>query len=205
MSRCASAASGLAGWRFLAWPARPRSRRPRQGEKAPRRGDRCAALCGHGHYGARLDRSRQAALPVPPAGPDQEPFARAHLSWLIIHPRPPRWIMSQDSGFSAAIRRIRVTVSGDSGGRPGPGRDFRRQNDRYPARCQRSSVSGRTRRSASRQPRTRPASSTNKARSAGVKTGRLTLRRRTSSCWRRRAFSASSCPPGSHEVGPRPR
>jgi len=36
---------------------------------------------------------------------------------------PPR-------GFSSASRRIRVTVAASSGGRPGPGRDFRRQSAR---------------------------------------------------------------------------
>jgi hypothetical protein len=61
------------------------------------------------------------------------------------------------------------------------------------SRCQRSRVSGWMRSSASRQARTRPASSTRSARSARVTAGRLALRRRTSSCWRRSAFSASSC------------
>ncbi len=50
--------------------------------------------------------------------------------------------LGPQSAFSAAILRIKVTVSADSGGRPGPGSDFRRQRARNPARCQRSSVSG---------------------------------------------------------------
>jgi hypothetical protein len=47
---------------------------------------------------------------------------------------------SPQAGFSRAIRRMSDWSSLGIGGRPG--RDFRRQNNRRPARCQRSSVAG---------------------------------------------------------------
>jgi hypothetical protein len=52
-------------------------------------------------------------------------------------------------GFSFAIRRINARNSAEIGGRPR--RDFMRQNNFQPARCQRISVSGRTTVSAPRQ------------------------------------------------------
>jgi len=51
---------------------------------------------------------------------------------------------------------------------------------------------GCTMRSAARQLRTRRARRTRLSRSARVSTGRLTWRLRTTSCWRRKAFSATS-------------
>ncbi len=108
--------------------------------------------------------------------------------------RSPRIRSAPQSGFSSAMRRMRATVSAGGGGRPGPGRDLRHQSARKPARCQRSSVSGRTTSRAGRQVRMRPASSTRSVRSAVVMTGRLTLRCTTTSGWRKRAFSASNCP-----------
>jgi len=56
---------------------------------------------------------------------------------------------SPQVGFSLPMRRIRVCTCAGIGGRPG--RDFRRQNSRQPARCQRIIVSGRTTTRASRQ------------------------------------------------------
>jgi hypothetical protein len=56
---------------------------------------------------------------------------------------------SPHNGFSFAIRRISACNSAGIGGRPG--RDFRRQNNLQPARCQRIIVSGRTTIRASRQ------------------------------------------------------
>ena len=56
---------------------------------------------------------------------------------------------SPHEGFSFAIRRIRARICCGIGSRPG--RDFNRQNNFHPARCQRIIVSGRTTTSASRQ------------------------------------------------------
>ncbi len=47
---------------------------------------------------------------------------------------------SPHSGFSSAILRISVRSYSGIGGRPG--RDFSRQNNRQPARCQRSKAAG---------------------------------------------------------------
>jgi hypothetical protein len=63
-------------------------------------------------------------------------------SSLAIHSSP-------DSGFALAILRISARSSCGMGGRPG--RDFSRQNNLQPARCQRSKVAGRTTTRALRQ------------------------------------------------------
>jgi len=142
---------------------------------------------------------RKKVAPVCPRGRGSR--GRAKEVWMVrcaaripSFPSAPRIRSVPQRGWSAASRWIRATVPADSGGRPGPGRDLRRQHDRKPARYQRSSVSGRARSRACRQARTRPASSTRSARSAGVRIGRVTLWCKTSSCWRNSAFSASSCP-----------
>jgi hypothetical protein len=84
-------------------------------------------------------------------------------------------------------------TSGDRRGRGWPGlRDLQRQSRRNPCRCQRRMVPAFTSRTASRQRGTSPASRTSRPRSCGRKAGRLTLREATISCWRRKAFSASS-------------
>ncbi len=106
------------------------------------------------------------------------------------------------SRFAAAISRISAIVSTATfGGGADRGRDRRRQKRRKPCRCQRSSVSGWTITSAWRQARRRLASSTRSARSAGVQRGRLALRRKTRSCWRRKAFSATRAGQRSPELG----
>jgi hypothetical protein len=56
---------------------------------------------------------------------------------------------SPHSGFSLAILRISARSACGMGGRPG--RDFSRQNNRQPARCQRSKVAGFTTTKAPRQ------------------------------------------------------
>ena len=102
-------------------------------------------------------------------------------------PSLPRICSAPQSGLSSAICRIRATVSARSGGRPGRGRDLRRYSARKPARCHCCSVSGHTMSSAG------PGADATGGRSARVTAGRVTLRRRTSSCWRSKAFSARSC------------
>ena len=49
---------------------------------------------------------------------------------------------SPQSGFSVAMRRIKPRSSTGMGGRPGL--DLYRHSSRHPARCQRTTVSGRT-------------------------------------------------------------
>ena len=56
---------------------------------------------------------------------------------------------SPQEGFSFAMRRIRARNALGIGGRPG--RDFHRQNNFHPARCQRIIVAGCTITRASRQ------------------------------------------------------
>ncbi len=92
----------------------------------------------------------------------------------------PRIRSAPHSRFSAARR-----------GRCDAPRDLARQTRRKPCRCQRSRVSGCTMRSAARHPRVRRARRTRWRRSAGASTGRLTWRPRTTSCWRRKAFSTT--------------
>ena len=71
--------------------------------------------------------------------------------------------------------------------------DFQRQNDRNPARCQRTTVSGRTMASASKMPGARRYNPTNTNRSKVRKTGLFgDLRRSTLICCRRTRISASS-------------
>jgi len=112
--------------------------------------------------------------------------ADAQLAQCAAAPRgtPARVLGRQPPDQGDGLRRE---------GRSGPGCDRRRQRARNQARCRRSRVSGWMRSRAARQARTRPARSTRSARSACLTSGRLTLRRSTSSRWRRRACSASSC------------
>jgi len=106
--------------------------------------------------------------------------------------RSSPWIRSAPhSRFAAAISLMRATVPAATFGCGADrGGDFPRQKRRKPCRCQRSRVSGWTISSAWHQARRRLASSTRSARAVGVQRGRLPLRRRTRSCWRRKAFSA---------------
>jgi len=128
-----------------------------------------------------------------PPGPRKSVWTVRLATAMPSLPSAPRSRSAPQRGLSAAMRRIRATLSAGSGGRPGPGRNCRRQRARNPARCHRRSVSGRTRSRACRQTSTRPASSTRTARSADVTAGRAMPRRRTNSCWCSSAFSARSC------------
>ena len=48
------------------------------------------------------------------------------------------------NGLAMLISRISLRISGGTVGRPPRGRDFQRQYNRKPARCQRTRVSGLT-------------------------------------------------------------
>jgi hypothetical protein len=79
-----------------------------------------------------------------------------------------------------------------TGGRPGrPRRDFQVQKARKPCRCQRITVSGPTRWSASRHPAHRLESHTQKARSTCPNCGRFDRRWSRASCCRRAKFSSA--------------
>jgi len=171
---------------------RPRRSARRVPRRRPARGGKsCAARAISPRAPARRRTSGRSPRPGPAAPATARARGAADAPSCCSSPRIRS---APQSGFSSASRRISAAVAPGSGGRPGPGRDCHRQWARNPARCQRSSVSGRTMRSACRQAGTRPARSTRSARSAGAMAGRATLRRSTRSCWRRRAFSASSCP-----------
>jgi hypothetical protein len=91
------------------------------------------------------------------------------------------------------VDRLRSMTSAERRGRGLSGRrDFQRQKRRHPCRCQRRIVSGFTSRTVSRQLWTSLQSITSRPRSSGRRTGRLTLREATISCWRSSACSASS-------------
>ena len=105
----------------------------------------------------------------------------------------PRTRSAPQSRFSAAMRRISSTRSGDTRGVDGiVDRDFQRQSKRNPSRCQRSTVSGFTSSSASRHLGSTAASSVISVRSCGWKTGLFTFLAATISCWRSKTFSATS-------------
>lgn len=90
---------------------------------------------------------------------------------------------SPQEEFSIAMRRMRPCNFRGIGGRPG--RDFNRQNNRHPARCQRIKVSGRTTTSASRQSKNRY-SSARETRVTGSTRRGLAPRSRYWASWRRR-------------------
>jgi hypothetical protein len=83
------------------------------------------------------------------------------------------------------MSRINAIVSGGSGD-VGRGRDRRRQNWRNPARCQRNTVSGRTRTIARRHDGSHRAPSSSLSRSIARSLGRLLQRRSTLIWWRSR-------------------
>lgn len=97
------------------------------------------------------------------------------------------------SGFTTLISRISPRISSGTVGRPPRGRDFQRQYDLNPARCQRTMVSGFTIANASRtlgNNRYRP---TNTKRSMALKESFFgAVRRRTFICCRNVQISASS-------------
>jgi hypothetical protein len=115
-------------------------------------------------------------------------------TWMPSFNSSPRMRSAPQSRFSKAMRRMSWMVAGT---RRGPGRrqlDRQHQKSRNPCRCHLSTVSGLTSSTASRHRGTNPASRTSRPRSCGRKAGRFTLREATISCWRRRAFSATSSP-----------
>ena len=98
-------------------------------------------------------------------------------------------------GFSSHIRRIKARRSMSIGGRPRGWGERQRQTGRHAARCQLTTVSGFTSRTASSRLRERPAKAP-RSRSNRWRSGRLTVRRRTMSCWQRTRFSATNAARG---------
>ena len=97
-------------------------------------------------------------------------------------------------GLAWDIFRIRAIVSGARLLRPASrARLFQRQNRANPCRCQWTTVSGWANRRALRHRLHASESQTQKTRSAVRQRGRLALRLRTRSWWRRAAFSNNKC------------
>src|SRR6266404_6830832 len=97
------------------------------------------------------------------------------------------------SRLARLMSRINLRTSSGTLGLPPRRLHFQRQNDRNPARCQRTTVSGRTMDSASTMPGTRRYSSTNTNRSKVPKPNLFgEVRRSTLICCRRTRISASS-------------
>ncbi len=95
------------------------------------------------------------------------------------------------SGFASVMVRTRSAISDAMGGRPvRPWRDFQVQKTRKPCRCQRITVSGRTRCSASRHPAHRLESHTQRRRSRRPNRGRFDPWRSRASCCRSARFSS---------------
>ena len=95
------------------------------------------------------------------------------------------------SGFASAMVRTRSASLEETRGRPVlPRRDFQVQKARKPCRCQRITVSGRTRWSASRHPAHRVESHTQRRRSRRPNCGRFDRRRSRASCCRSARFSS---------------
>ncbi len=95
------------------------------------------------------------------------------------------------SGFASAMVRTRSASSEPTRGRPArPRRDFQVQKARKPCRCQRITVSGRTRWSASRHPAHWLESHTQRRRSRHPNCGRFDRRRSKASCCRSAKFSS---------------
>ena len=114
-------------------------------------------------------------------------------TWIPSLSSSPRIRSAPQSRFSATMRRISSTRSGDTRGVGDiVDRDFQRQSKRNPSRCQRSTVSGFTSSSASRHLGSTAASSVIRVRSCRWKAGFFTFLAATMSCCRRRAFSATS-------------
>ena len=95
------------------------------------------------------------------------------------------------SGFASAMVCTRLASSEPPGGRPvRPRRDFQVQKARKPCRCQRITVSGRTRWRASRHPAQWLESQTQRTRSRRPNCGRFDRRRSRPSCCRSARFSS---------------
>jgi hypothetical protein len=97
------------------------------------------------------------------------------------------------SGLARLMFRINLRISSGTLGLPPRCLNFQRQNDRNPARCQRTTVSGRTMASVFTMPGARQYSPTNTNRSKLLKTDLFgDLRSSTLICCRRTRISASS-------------
>jgi len=94
------------------------------------------------------------------------------------------------SGFSRAIRSMRLTRSDARGGRP-TGRDFHAHQRAKPRRCHSMTVAGRTIASVSAHRENSRDTMTQNARSMGRSRGRGVARQRIASCWRSKRFSAT--------------
>src|SRR5712692_4572380 len=107
--------------------------------------------------------------------------------------RSSPWIRgAPQSGLACAIFWIRPLSSEPIGGRPGPrGLDFQVQKARNPWRCQRITVSGRTKCRTSRQRDQRRERWTQKSWSNLPNRGRLDRWRRRASCCRSARFSST--------------
>jgi len=96
------------------------------------------------------------------------------------------------SGFASAMVRTSSAISEPTRGRPTrPRGDFQVQKARKPCRCQRMTVSGRTRWSAWPHPDHRLESHNQKARSRRPNRGRFDRRRSRASCCRSARFSSA--------------
>jgi hypothetical protein len=96
-------------------------------------------------------------------------------------------------GFSTFMRRISWRISELISGRPGRRHlDRTRQNNRNPARCQDTTVSGCTMIKASLHPDHTRRSTIQNSRSRRCNRGRDCFRLKTASCWRRATASRAS-------------
>src|SRR6266403_3694124 len=135
----------------------------------------------------------------PPAC-DGPPLLRATYFATLVWPTSMPSLSSSpwmrgapQSGLARFMFRINLRISSGTLGLPPRCLDFQRQNDRNPARCQRTTVSGRTMDSASTMPGRRRYSPTNTNRSKVPKTNLFgEVRRSTLICCRRTRISASS-------------
>ena len=100
---------------------------------------------------------------------------------------------ARQNGLARVMSRINRRISSGTLDLPLRRPDFQCQNDRNPARCQRTTVSGRTMASASKTPGARRHNPTNSSRSKGLKTDLFgELRSSTLIYCRRTRNSASS-------------
>src|SRR5260370_30826197 len=107
--------------------------------------------------------------------------------------RSSPWILgAPQSGLANDIFWMRALSSEPAGGRPGRGRlDCQVEKGRNPCRCQRMTVSGRTKHKASRQPDQRCERQTQKMRATLPNCGRLERLDRRANCCRSARFSSA--------------
>jgi len=117
----------------------------------------------------------------------------------------PQIMSSPQVALSRHMRRMRLRRSMSTRGRPRRRHDLHRQSSRQPARCHRTTVSGRTTRTTVSRSRNRPARGANNHRSKSRRRGRLTCLRSTTTCWRNRRFSATSTVRGATNASTRCR